>query len=282
MPDQLHSFLFENAPVRGALAQLETTWATVRSLRTYPPPLEHLLGEALAGCALLASTIKFEGSLMLQMQGSGPLTLLVAECTSDLKLRATAKWQDGLPAASLPELLGNGRCALTLKGADGRQSYQGVVDLSGATLAHALEHYMASSEQLETRLWLNADGRTASGLLLQRVPDRAEPDADAWNRLNHLAATVRPEELADLAPSTLLRRLFHEESLRLYAGRPLDFGCSCSNERVVATIRMLGNAEVEDLIAERGGVEVTCEFCGRTYALTPAQCRSLFDPAAPA
>lgn len=278
MPDQLHSFLFENAPVRGALAQLDSTWAAVRGLRRYPPALEHLLGEALAGCALLASTIKFDGSLMLQMQGSGPLTLLVAECTADMKLRATAKWEDDVTAAPLPGLLGNGRCALTLKGADGRQNYQGVVDLSGATLAHALEHYMASSEQLETRLWLSADGRAASGLLLQRVPDRAEPDADAWNRLNHLAATVRPEELAELAPSTLLRRLFHEESMRLYAGRPLVFGCSCSSDRVRATIRMLGRPEVEGLLAERGRVEITCEFCGRTYALSPDECRALFGP----
>lgn len=277
MPDQLHPFLFENAPVRGALAQLESAWTTVRTLRDYPPAVERLLGEALAGCALLASTIKFDGSVLLQMQGTGPLSLLVAECTARMQLRATAKWRDEVAEAPLCDLLGEGRCALTLKGTDGRQSYQGVVALTGTTLADALEHYMTVSEQLETRLWLWRGPDAAAGLLLQRVPDQPEHDPDAWNRLTHLAATATPEELAGLAPSPLLRRLFHEENVRLYAGRALAFGCSCSAERVATTMRMLGRDEIEQLLAQRGQVEVGCDFCGRSYVLGPQQCRALFD-----
>lgn len=282
MHDRLHTFLFEHAPVRGALAQLGPAWTTVRGLRTYPPVLERLLGEAMAAAALLATTVKFPGSLLMQMQGSGPLTLLAAECTHDLRMRAVARWRADLPDQAAPHaLLGDGRCALTLKGDDGRPVYQGVVPVEGETLAQVLEHHLAGSEQIETRLLLTAGTHHAAGLLLQRTPDRAEPDPDAWRRLALLGATATARELAELAPTELLRRLFPEDDVRLYAGRPLAFGCSCSAERVEAMLRMLGRDEVGAVLVERGVVEITCEFCNRRYALDAQACAALFTGASP-
>jgi len=278
MPSFLHPFVFEHAPVRGALVQIEEDWREMRALRDYPEAVAELLGEGLAATALLASTLKFDGALVMQMQSQGPVTLLVAECTSDFGMRGTAKWNGTVGRAPLGELLAAGRCAITLVQADARQSYQGVVDLTGARLAEALEHYMARSEQLDTRLWLCAGVGCCAGLMLQRVPDRPDADPDAWNRAVTLAATVTPDELAGLPAPRLLRRLFAEEDIRLFEARALRFHCSCSPERVSGMLVTLGRAEVESVLADEGRVEVTCEFCNRRYTFDRAACERLFEP----
>jgi len=277
MADRLHVFLFEHVAVRGAVVQLDTAWKTIRSLRDHPAPVEALLGEGIVAAALLASTIKSStGTLLLQMQGDGQLKLLVAECSSDYGLRCTARWDERIAPATLATLIGNGRCAITLGDADGRTRYQGIVPLEQATLSSALESYMAQSEQLETRIALFADREHATGMILQRVPDRRDPDPDAWNRVAHLGLTVTHAELATLSAPTLLRRLFPEDDVRLYSGKPLRFACTCSADRVRNMLLTLGRAEVEGIIAERGEVEVTCEFCNQRYALDAAACDQLF------
>ncbi|HZN24351.1 MAG TPA: Hsp33 family molecular chaperone HslO [Burkholderiales bacterium] len=281
MNDTLQRFLFEHAPIRGEVAHLDATWRAVLERHEYPPVLRTVLGELMAAGALLAATLKFDGSIILQLQGSGPVKLIVVECTSEQTLRATAKWDGALPDADagLAELLGDGRFVITLVPRDGRQSYQGIVAIDPAGVAASLEHYMQSSEQLDTRLWLAAGEEHAAGLLLQKLPERAEPDEDSWNRATQLAATLTTPELLKLPPQTLLHRLYHEEDIRLFDPRPVSFRCSCSNDRVVAMLRMLGYAEVRSILEERDAVEVTCDFCNRAYRFDSVDAEQLFAAA---
>jgi molecular chaperone Hsp33 len=277
MRDLLHVFLFEHIAVRGALVHLDETWRHIRSLRSYPPAVESLLGESIVAAALLASSLKSESSnLLLQLQGDGPLRLLVAECTRELGLRCTARFDEEIGTGALNELMRNGRCAITIDASDEARRYQGVVALDRPTLAGALEDYMTRSEQLETRIVLFANEQAAAGLLLQRVPERTDSDSDGWNRVVHLGSTVSADELRLLAPSMLLRRLFPEDDVRLFDGRPLHYQCSCSLERVRGMLLSLGREEVEQIIAEQGKVAVTCEFCGRGYSFDATDCRGLF------
>jgi molecular chaperone Hsp33 len=276
--DQLHRFVFEDSPVRGECVRLAATWQAVTERHDYPPPLRQLLGELMAAGALLAATLKFDGLLSLQLQGSGPVKLVVVECTRDHAMRATAKWQGEIAGSGLRSLLGEGRFVVNLMPGSGQPGYQGVVGLEGDSVAAALEHYMAVSEQIPTRLWLACDERHAAGLLLQQLPSRESRDADddAWPRAAHLAATVSRAELLGLDAPTLLRRLFHQENLRLFEPRPVCFRCSCTRERVAGMLRMLGRDEVLELVAERGEVEVHCEFCNRRYAFDAVDSTQLF------
>lgn len=280
MSDQLHPFLFEHFAVRGALVQLSAAWDAIRRLREYPATLERLLGESVVASALLASTLKRStGSLLIQIQGQGPIKLLVAECASDYALRCTARWEGALTALPLAELFANGHCAITLGGGDA-PLYQGIVPLESATLAGALERYMERSEQLETRIWLFAGSANAGGLLLQRVPQSQpahDPGTDdAFHRAAHFAATVTADEVHRLSAPTLLRRLFPEDDVRLFSGRSLSFRCSCTRERVRNMLITLGEREVKEILAERGSIEVTCEFCNQPYVFGPEECRAWF------
>lgn len=263
MPDSVQRFLFERAPIRGEIAHLEATWRAVLERHAYPPALRVLLGEMTAAAALLSATIKFEGSLIMQMHGSGPVRLLVVECENGRTLRATAKWHGEPEPGPLAALLGEGRFAITLASGAGNQSYQGIVGLEGGSVAGVLEHYLRRSEQIETRLWLAVDTRRAAGLLLQKLPHPGE-DED-WQRAQQLAQTLSTEELLGLPAYALIRRLYFHEDVRLFDPRPLSFHCSCSHERVAAMLRMLGYDEIRSILAERGSVEVGCEFCGQSY-----------------
>lgn len=276
MSDSLQRFIFEHAPIRGELVQLAATWQAVTERHDYPAPLRRVLGELMAASALLAATLKFEGTMILQLHGSGPVKLIVVECSSGHAMRATAKWEGDIPEGNLRTLLGSGRFAISLVPESGQQSYQGVVDLNADSIAAALEHYMATSEQISTRIWLACDEQRSAGLLLQKLPERESADADAWPRAEHLASTVKSEELLGLEPQQLLHRLFYEEDLRVFDPRPVFFRCSCSRDRVVGMLRMLGRDEVRSVIAERGDVEVHCEFCNRRYAFDAVDSEAIF------
>jgi molecular chaperone Hsp33 len=273
--DSLQRFVFEGVPVRGEIVHLDATWRAVLERHEYPLPLRTVLGELMAAAALLSSTIKFTGSLILQVQGSGPVKLLVVECTSDQTMRATAKWDEPLQGADFRELVGSGRFVITIAPEDAKQTYQGVVTIEGADVAGALEHYMATSEQLETRLWLAADGDHAAGMLLQRLPG-SSGDPDAWNRAVQLTGTVTPHELLKLPAREIIHRLYHEEDIRLFESRVMSFRCSCSRERVVNMLRLLGRNEVSSILHERGSVEVNCEFCNRHYQFDSVDVEQIF------
>jgi len=276
MTDSLQRFMFEGLPVRGELVHLDATWRAVLDRHAYPEPLRAAMGELMAAAALLSATLKYTGSLIMQVQGTGPVKLIVVECTSEQTMRATAKWDGELAVSAFRELVGDGRFVITIAPTDAKRTYQGVVDLEGATVAAMLEHYMTTSEQLETRLWLASDTNQAAGMLLQRVPGAAEVDPDAWNRAVKLGETVTPGELLKLPARQIIRRLYHAEDIRVFEARIVSFRCSCSRERVVNMLRLLGRPEVKSILDERGAVEVNCEFCNRHYAFDPVDAEQVF------
>ena len=310
---ELHKFLFEGLPVRGMLVRLTDSWQELLRRReqasdSFPQPVRVLLGEMAAAGVLMQSNIKFNGSLVLQVFGDGPVRLAVAEVQPDLGFRVTAKVVGEVGAdAKLEAMLnvhGQGRCAITLDPKDklpGQQPYQGVVPLHGdrreplQELSQVLEHYMLQSEQLDTRLVLAANDEVAAGLLIQRLPVEGEGNlagrrneddiglSEAFNRIAHLAATLSREELLTLDADTVLRRLFWEEDVRRFepqagANGP-RFHCSCSRERVAGMLRGLGREEVESILAEQGRVEIGCDFCGIKYHFDPVDAAGLFMPA---
>lgn len=284
--DSLRRFLFEGLQVRGELVRLDDAWRQVLEHQQYPPAVRTVLGEALAATVLLASTLKFDGMLTLQLQGDGPMHLLVAQCTSGGAVRGLAKWDGDAPAGDLPALTGDARLAITIERGAGKDRYQGIVPVSGSSLAACLDNYFAGSVQVPTRLWLATGGERSAGLLLQRLPEsvpgRREAEDDDWDRLLALAATLRDEELLDLEHEQLLGRLFAEDDVRLFQEQPIAFACSCDRERVATTLRLLGHAEIAGLIEERGLVEVRCEFCNRPYRFDAVDAEALFADTPPA
>jgi molecular chaperone Hsp33 len=273
--DVLSRFVFEHAPVRGEIVHLDASFRAILERRTYPEPIRTVLGEFMAAATLLAATLKFDGRLILQIQGGGPLTLLVVECTSDHTLRAVAHWDEAVSAPSLDRLVGDGRLVITVEPSKGEERYQGIVNLEGATVAQAVERYYAQSEQVETRVWLACSDTCAAGLLLQRLPGAPE-DEDLWPRAVELTSTLTASELLTLPPAEVLRRLYHEEDIRLFTPVIMSFRCSCGRERVEAVLHMLGREDIENLLAEQGSVSVDCEFCGKHYVFDAVDVEQLF------
>jgi len=275
--DTLQRFLFEHAPIRGEIVRLDAVWQSVIERHNYPPVLRDLMGELCAAAVLLAATLKLQGSLVLQIHGKGAVKILVVECSGDLEVRATAKWEGELLHGTLQDLVGDGRFVITLDPKDGNQAYQGIVALEGESVAEILRNYMTRSEQLETRLWLAANDQRAAGMLLQKLPEQAgSPDIDTWDRASHLADTLKSEELLTLTAGELVHRLYHEEDIRLFEAQPVTFRCTCSRENVSRMLRMLGRAEVDSIIIERGEVEVHCEFCNQRYVFDKVDVDAVF------
>ena len=273
--DALHRFLFEFHPVRGELVRLDRTWRTVQARRHYPAPVRRALGEALAATALLRASVKFEGNLTLQLQSDGPLRLLLVQSRHGSELRALARWHEVDEEAGFDALCGTGNLAVTIEPDQGRERYQGLVEIDPAGIGPSLERYFARSEQLPTRLLLTASSSTAAGLLLQRLPGESL-DPDAWNRIVHLGTSVTREELLGTETATLLRRLFHEETVRLFNAQPLAFHCDCSRQRTAAMLVGLGADEARSILAEQGRVTVTCQFCGLDYVFDAVDIAQLF------
>jgi len=307
MTDELHKFLFEGLPVRGMLVRLGPSWREVQARHSqqgaYPAPVRALLGEMAAAAALMQASIKFDGALVLQIFGDGPVKLAVVEAQPDLAFRATAKVVAPVAGdarlAAMVNVQGQGRCAITLDPKDkrgGARPYQGIVALHGDAgeplqeLAAVLEHYMLQSEQLDTRLVLAANDEVAAGLLIQRLPIEGEGNLErahredeiglneGFNRIAHLASTLTRDELLTLDADTILRRLFWEEDVRRFAPLAPRFACTCSRERVRGMLRGLGADEVRGIVAERGEVEIGCDFCGTQYRFDAVDVGAMFAP----
>ena len=275
--DCLHRFMFEGYPIRGHLVHLDAAWRALVEHRDYPQAVRDALGEAVAASLLLAGTIKFEGVLSLQLQG----------------VRGLARYRE--PAntiaagdASIAALVGPGNLTVTLETDDKSQRYQGIVPITGERLAESLQLYFEDSEQLPTRLWLHADADGASGMLLQRLPGDSRAAShtkvaatdDAWRRVQLIGETLTPEELVTLADTEILHRLFNEDDLRLYEPSPVYFRCRCSRERVSGMLQGLGEVETRSVLAERGEVEVRCDFCNRAYVFDAVDVAQLFKASA--
>jgi molecular chaperone Hsp33 len=304
---ELHKFIFDGLPVRGSIVRLTDSWQEVLKRRAansqtgaYPEPVSEILGQMLAAGALMQSNIKFNGALVLQIMGDGPVKVAVAEVQSDLSLRATATVQGevavGSKLSDMVNVMNLGRCAITLDPKDkfpGQQAYQGVVPLHGdrkeklENLGEVLEHYMLQSEQLDTKLVLAADGNVAAGLLIQRLPLEGEKNLgtaredeiginEAFNRIALFAASLKREELLSLDVDTILHRLFWEEKVLRFEPQQPRFACTCSRERVANMLHSLGADEVESILTEREMVEVGCDFCGAQYRFDAVDAAAIF------
>jgi molecular chaperone Hsp33 len=278
--DRLHRFVFDHLPIRGHLVHLDAAWKALLEHRQYPPGIRDTLGEATAAAVLLAATLKFDGHLSLQLQGDGPMHLLLAQCTSNLGVRALARYKEEATARDLSQLSGQGQLLVTLDNVGDERRYQGIVPLAGDRLAPCLEGYFANSEQLPTRLWLQADAQGASGMLLQRLPAGEQYGTvdidDAWQRLQLIGDTLKAEELRSLSDRDILRRLFNEDDLRLFEPAPVFFRCTCSQDRVTGMLQSLGAAEIQEVLTEQGVVEVRCDFCNRAYQFDAVDIGRLF------
>lgn len=263
--DILSRFIFDNTAVRGNHIQLTQTIQQALQHHDYPAPLKSALSELMIASALLAATLKMQGALVLQIQGRGKLKLLVVECTSQLEIRATAKWTGDIAEDNFIALLEQGQFVITLDPKDGRQTYQGIVPIEGETIAEILQNYMQRSEQIETRIWLTSAHNQAAGMLLQKLPEQLEMDTDAWNRICQLADTTTNQELIDFDAEELLHRLFHEENVRVFEPHTAQFKCSCTRNNVGNMLRMLGTEEIASILAERDSIEVRCDFCNQAY-----------------
>ena len=280
--DHSQRFLFDDNDVRGEMVSLGESYQHVLAKHPYPQPVAQLLGEMLAAASLLVGTLKFDGLLILQARSSGPVPLVMIECSSEREVRGIARYDaEAVSAgAGLRELMPDGVLALTIDPTKG-QRYQGIVELEGDTLADSLSAYFASSEQLPTCFWLHADGQRARGLLLQQLPaqQQTEPEErqESWNHLLTLADTLSAEELLGLDNQTVLHRLYHQEAVRLFEPSPLQFRCSCSRERSARALVSLGQVDAEALLDENGcQVEIDCQFCNQRYLFDASDVVQLF------
>ena len=294
--DILQKFIFDNAAVRGELVEISNAWREIQSRHAYPKAVRALLGEMVAAAALLSANLKFNGSIVMQIHGDGLVKLLVVECDAKLQLRATAKLRDGAEVpddATVEQLLnqtGRGRFVITLDPLDkvpGQQPYQGVVPLVGDDIATIIENYMLRSEQMDTKLWLAADEHVARGLLLQKLPRNSavegqveqaseEEDTETWTRAVMLGQTLKQAELLSTDVETLLKRLFWEETIRVFDPLEPAFHCTCSREKVANMLKMLGQQEVESALHDLGELGINCDFCGKHYGFDAVDCAQLF------
>lgn len=304
--NELLVFVCDGAPVRGEIVSISTAWQSVLERRDDPPIIRQILGDFVAAATLLSASLKFDGTLIIQAQSKGPISLLVVECSSNLTMRATVKLSvepsEIDPNATLADLLdasNTGRLVITLDPSDrqpGQPPYQGIValqqDRNGIAVpvqnaAEAIMLYMRHSEQLETRIWLASNEQVVGGLLLQRLPNSGghvhldpQAAAEGWSRIQALGETITNDELLQLSPETTLRRLFLNESskagVRAFPTRPVQFACRCSRLKVADVLRMLGEEEVNSILAEQGAVETGCEFCGKSYRFDAVDCIQVF------
>ena len=284
--DRLRRFLFEDAPLRGHWVRLKGSWRESREHQSLQPGPLALLGEALAACSLLAGSLKFQGTLSLQLRGSeGGISMLIAQSTDSLGIRGVVHESGATPAtdAGFDDLTRGGQLVVTVERGSAASPWQGIVPLDGACLAACLESYFATSEQLPTAIVLVADADCAAGLLLQKLPTPANAGEGEEARIHGIweeavlrLRTLHREELMRLDAEVLLQRLFSNESLRLFDGEKVRFECRCDRQRVGVMLKGLGRAEVDSIVAEQGAVTVTCEFCQRPYRFDAVDVQQLF------
>lgn len=270
-------FLLEALDIRGAVVRLDDVWQAIQRGRQYPEPVARLLGEMSAVSALIAANLKQPGRLIFQIQGHGPLRLLVIDCTETLNLRGYAGFDEPLPVADrLRELVGDGLLQLSLDIAAMDQPYQSIVPLEGDTIAQTFEHYLAQSEQQPAGLWLACDSKRAAALFLQKLPGADERDPDGWSRVHQLAQTVRPDELLDLEPDALLGRLFAEETVRLFAPQSVTHDFPPDRDKIVTMLKALGEAEVRKIYADSGELVIRDDLSNHEYRFEPDEIDEIF------
>ena len=278
--DSSQRFIFENADIRGELVRLNKTYIDTVHGKNYPEVVARLLGEFLAASVLLSTTIKFDGRLVLQVRSKGQIALMMAECTSSGEVRGIARYEVVPTSTEFGELLRDGTLVITIDTRKG-EPYQGVVTLEGNSLAECLHEYFRQSEQLGTQFYFASNRDGVAAMLLQQLPAQLHTDSEVreqhWDHYSTLARTLTDDELLDLTNAEILHRLYHQEELRLFAPRDLVFKCSCTRERTARALLVMGREEIDAVVAERGGVEICCEFCGTEYNFGPGELGLLFE-----
>lgn len=281
-PDSSQRFLFENADVRGEIVRLHKTYLDTIAGKQYPEQVAMLLGQFLAGSALLSSTIKFSGRLVLQARSQGEVAVMMGECNSEGDIRGIARYAQTPTSDQFTELLRDGSLVITIDSRKG-EPYQGIVPIEGSSLAQCLEAYFAQSEQLGSVFYFAANKDGIAALMLQQMPAQLVKDKDSrashWEHFATLARTLTDEELLALPNADILHRLYHQEELRVFAPKELRFACSCSRERTARALSALGKQEIDDIVAEQGGIEISCEFCGTEYNFGPKELELLIEGA---
>lgn len=272
--DCLRRFLFEELGIRGEWVCLEKSWRESKQHQHLPESVQEQLGQALAAVVLLSATIKFDGSLILQAQGSQALKTLVAQSTNDQKIKTLARYEADITNGNLAEMMGEGRLVITVEPKQG-EPYQGIVSLQGNDLADAITSYFLQSEQLKTCVWLFADQTHVAGLLLQEIPGK-ENNAEDWERIIALANTMTKHEMLTLDCQEMLYRLFNEEKVRLFDSCPVKFECSCSRKKIEKTLNLLGHEEMNAILQERETIDVDCDFCGKQYRFDKIDVENIF------
>lgn len=283
--DSLQRFIFENAPVRGELIRLQLSYQTILNQHPYPAPIRKLLGEALCVSALLSAIIKFNGRLTVQFRGKGKLKLLLAQCDNNFHIRGLAKWDGELTEDDLLEAFNDGVLVIMLDAAPGKPPYQGVVSWVGNSLIESIQGYFKHSEQLATKLWLEVNEHTAAGLLLQVIPasDRGSKAIESeiiqphWEHILKLSDSLLPTDLLKLDTESLLKQLYPEEDIRIFAPDAIAFQCTCSRKRGEDAIYILGREEAEAELKDKQTIAVTCDFCNEEYLFDPIDVAKIFE-----
>jgi len=272
--DTITPFVFDSLPVRGALISLSRSWRRMLRDHDYERLVRDTLGHAAAAAGLIAQSLKFDGAITLQIQGSKGLRMLVMQCTSDLELRGMASADEDAAAESFADLVQDAHCAITVD--TGERPYQGIVEIERSSLASSLENYFARSVQVPSHVALVSDASMSGGILLQQMPGAHGLGDDDWNRLGYLAATLRTGDFSSADGMALIGRLFAEDDVRVFEPKSVVFRCRCSRRRAEEVLRMLGEAETREVLAERGRVDVTCEYCGRRREFDPIDISGMF------
>ncbi len=275
--DALINFMFDQLPVRGVLLQFDRSWKTVVGLHHHIPEVRDLLGQSLAATTMMASTMKLTGMLTLQLQAGAGLGMLIAQCDAQLRYRGMSGEPENDDASGFAELLGGGRLSVTVEARRAQDRYQGIVPVTGRSLADTLADYYKNSAQLDAYFVLLSDGEHAAGLMLQKMPDANPMEADHWHRLCLMADTLTLDEMRAGVDPGLIHKLFSEDDVVAYPARSSGFHCRCTSARAERAVRMLGETDARALLEERGGqIDITCEFCNRHRVLDAVDVERLF------
>lgn len=277
MNDQLNRYLFDNVHVRGELVQISNTYKEIIESHNYPTPVNHLLGELLAATSMMTALLKFEGDIAVQIQGEGPVPMIVVNGNDKQELRGVANVTGAVTTSNLSELFTKGYMVITIT-PDKGERYQGIVGLDKDTIGECLEAYFAQSEQLKTHFWLRANDQDAAGMMLQALPEESNDD-DGYYNLRQLTDTIKDEELFGLEANVILNRLYHQEEVRIFDPQSLSFKCTCSIERSAGAIISVGREEAESIIADEGSIKMHCDYCNTEYEFNADDVAQLFhDP----
>ncbi|MGQ3888303.1 Hsp33 family molecular chaperone HslO [Legionella sp. CNM-1927-20] len=275
--DSLQRFMFEHANIRGEIAHLDHTYTSIINQRTYPPMVKNVLGEALVSCLLMIGSIKFEGELSLQFQGDKRLPLLLVQCDHQLHLRGFAKFQSDLTTEEYAAAFLAGKMVLTINPYNHTQSYQSILPIQSTSMAENLMYYYAQSEQIPSRVWLASNDTKVAGLLLQLMPGQSSEQREHfWEYAVHIGQTISESELLNLDNETLLYRLYHETDIRVFDNKVVTFKCRCNPEKMRQVLTILGEKDIKELLAEKGKIDVTCDFCNQLYSFDAIDITMLF------